>query len=250
MPNEIDTLLERLGLNSAEVAIYKHLVRAGAQRAAVIGRALKIGRTNAYNHLYLLEERGLVTRSDASGVATFSARHPSTLLQVFQRKKQELERVQDILTPAIEQLSSLHELAGGLPGVYAFQGIEGLHAVYDQMLKDGTQIDILQNRPLFRSFLGSYNDHFVKTRRKRKIRSRVLTPDYERIKTDDQRELREVRYLEHQRFPFEMDVKITDHQVALATLKTDNPIGVVISDGEMVRNFRILFEFLWSIGRP
>lgn len=250
MRNEIDTLLEQLGLNAGEAAIYTHLVRTGAQRAAALGRALRMGRTNTYNHLYLLEERGLVARSEAGGVATFSAAHPATLMQVFQRKREELDLVQGSLGSTIKQLSSLHDLAGGLPGVYTFQGREGLQSAFEQLLKDGQRIDILQNRALFRSFLGSYNDQFVKTRRKRKIRSRVLTPDNQRIQTDDHKELREVRYFSHQLFPFEMDIKITANHVALSTLKTDNPIGLVISDSEMVRNFRVLFDFLWNMAQP
>jgi sugar-specific transcriptional regulator TrmB len=246
MANEIDSLLEQLGLNSGETKIYKHLIRSGPQRAAAISRALRLGRTNTYNHLYLLEAKGLVIRNGAKGVALFAASHPSKLAELFQRKRADLVDAETNLQPVIDKLVPLHEMVGGLPGVYTFYGKDGLHAVYDQILKDGQRIDIIQDRPLFRSFSGSYNDHFVKTRRKRRIRSRVLTPDHPRIKTDDTLELRQVRYLDRNSFPFEMDIKISDRSVALATLKTDNPIGLVISDPEIVRNFRVLFEFLWA----
>jgi retron-type reverse transcriptase len=156
---------------------------------------------------------------------------------------------EDSLAPALEELTPLHEMAGGLPGVYTFHGKEGLHAVYDQVLKDGLDVDILQNRQLFRKFLAGYNDHFVRMRRKKRIRSRVLTPNNARINTDDKFELRDVRYLDRNKFPFEMDLKITEKMVAIATLKEESPIGLVISNAEIVRNFKVLFQFLWGIAQ-
>lgn len=143
-----------------------------------------------------------------------------------------------------------YDLSGQRPGVFRFDGLEGLQRVYDENLKDSDDIDIIMNRPLFRNFAGDYNKYFVDMRKRYSIHTRVITPDTEFINSADESDLRAVRYIPHEKFPFEIDLKITPKRVAITTLKEDIATGITILDPEIAINFKLIFELLWNIAEP
>jgi sugar-specific transcriptional regulator TrmB len=246
---EYESFLSRLGLNDNECRIYALLLKEGCLGATEIGARTRISRTNTYNVIELLEKKGLVTRSKESGKTGFRAEHPAALNDYIVAKRGSLDACQIQLSSIMDGLVRDYSLAEHKPGVFRFEGRAGLERVHDQLLKDGLDISIIMDRPLFRKVFGAFNDHFVATRLKKKIRTRVITHDREIIKTPDARELREVRYLDHRIFPFQMDLKITARKLAFTTLREDYAVGVMIEDKELARNFMVLFEFLWGAAR-
>lgn len=241
--------LQKLNLNAGEAQIYELLLREGPLRALAISKITGIGRANAYRLLNQLEEKKLIIKSDQVGVARFSARHPSALQEYLFTQRQAIDAAQIALTPAMESMMSMFRLSAKVPGVYVFNGKEELKRSYDQLLKEGLDIDIIMNRTRFRTFLGDYNKKFVSMRMRKKIHTRVITPGNPRVATDDvdTTELRQVRYLNERLFPFDMDLKATKRHVVITTLTAENCVGVFISDAEIARNFGIMFNFLWSM---
>ncbi len=154
-----------------------------------------------------------------------------------------------MLTSLIDNLISDYNLSGKRAGVFRFEGIEGLQRTYNEILKEGHDVDMIMDRPRFRKFLGEYNNHFVKTRKIKGMKSRVITSDYEKIKSSDKSESRQVKYLPKDKFPFEIDLKITKTRIVVTTLKEEHAVGITIIDSEIARSFKILFELIWGLAQ-
>jgi sugar-specific transcriptional regulator TrmB len=241
--------LEKLNLARGEAQIYELLLKEGALKAIAISKRVQLGRTNTYRILDGLIDKGLITKSTDVGVTLYTPKHPLALQEYLFAQRQAIDAAQLSLTPAMEAMMAMFRLSGRMPGVYVFSGKEELARSYDQLLKEGLPIDIIMNRARFRLFLGDYNKKFVAQRMRKKIHTRVLTPEDGRVESDDRAELRQVRYLSSKLFAFDMDIKVTARSVVLTTLKSEHAVGVFISDQEIAKNFRSIFNLLWSIAR-
>jgi hypothetical protein len=121
--------------------------------------------------------------------------------------------------------------------------------VYEELIKDRVPVNSIMNRRLLRSVISDYNPEYIRKRIRNKIRSRVITPAMGKIEADDERELREVRYLDAGLFPFEMDLKVTQKKIVMTTFEEKSIVGIILNDPAIIRNYLVLFNFLWSVGR-
>ena len=249
MGKDYQKIFQALGLSDNESAVYELLLSEGQTMAGKIAKLLGLSRTNTYNVLKSLNEKGLINSHKKSTYTNYFAEHPINLQNLLLEQKQSLDRSQSMLTSIIDSLAVDYNLSDKRPGVFRFEGREGLERSYNELLKDGHDIDIIMDRPRFRKFIGDYNDYFVKNRKVLGIRTRVVSPDYQRIDSADKQDLRQVRYLPSKGFPFEIDLKVTIARVVVTTLKEDHAIGITIIDSEIAKNFRLLFELIWAMAK-
>jgi hypothetical protein len=134
--------------------------------------------------------------------------------------------------------------------VFRFVGKAGMERAYNELLKDASPLNSLMNRPKYREFMAQYNPVFVRSRIKKRIHHRILSPKHPRIREDDKQMLREIRYLPAGTFPWTMDVKINSERVVMTTLTEETAAGIIIHDKMIAQNFLILFNFLWPMGTP
>ena len=240
---------EELGLSRNEALVYELLLREGSHSASQLSSATSISRPNTYNVLGQLEEMKLVSKRKEGSKTAFHAEHPRALEELLAAKKEKIDQSQQQLASLLPNLVSEFSLAERRPGVFRFEGREGLYRVYDELLRDGVTVNTIVERGKLRSFIADYNPGYIKQRKKRGILSRVITPSDEIIEEDNSSELRKVRYLDKQMFPFGMDFKVTEYKVVLTTLLEDSAVGVIIADQEITRNFLVLYDFLWEIAR-
>ena len=146
----------------------------------------------------------------------------------------------------MDDLLTTYNLAESRVGVFRFEGIRGLERAYDELLKDAEDVSSIMDRDLLRSTIGEYNPKWVSERRRRRMNHRIISPQGVEHKTDDDTDRRTVRHISREKFPFEMDVKITSKKVVLTTFAKDALAGVIVSDPEVSRNFQVLFEYLWD----
>ena len=245
----LNHILSDLGFSELEVEVYELLLREGSKKAIEISKQCKISRTNTYNILAELEDKKVIRKVEDTKVARFAAEHPQALQEFLLKEKKSLDTSQAQLSGIMGKLLESYNLSDKQPGVFRFEGKAGLERVYGELLEDGDDIDIIMDRPRLRRFLGDYNDKFVGLRRRKKICTRVITTDYERVDSDDKLDLRDVRYIDAKLFPFEMDIKVTKNKVVLTTLKEESAVGIIIADSEIAKNFRVLYDFFWSVAK-
>ncbi len=238
------------GLNALEARMYQLLLRSGPQSASSIAKIAGTTRTNTYNVLAALSSKDLVERRGTGYKTSFVALNPRRLTGLLERQEQEIRRSRLELEETLKTLVVDHSLAEGAEGVFRFEGKPGMIRVYEELLRDKAPVNSIMDRKLLRSVLADYNPEWVKKRIRRKIRSRIISPHSDVFKTDNQQELREIRYLDPKDFPFGMDLKVTSKKVVMTTFKEESIGGIIIVNPEVIRNFSILFEFLWRIAKP
>ncbi len=240
-------LLERAGLTANEAAIYEFLLKNARSSASAVSKKTKLSRSSTYLSLRQLEEKGLVRKSAVSPKSLYSAEHPHAINEFIAGRREGIERAQRDVVTVMASMVSDYELGKESPGVFRFEGRRGMERVYDELIRDGLQVNSIVSRKMLREFIAEYNPSYVNKRRRYKITSRVITPDLEPVSSGDSAELRQVRYLKFGLYPFVMDLKVTKKKVVLTTFKEQSAVGILIIDPVITQHFLALFEFLWGV---
>ncbi len=96
----------------------------------------------------------------------------------------------------------------------------------------------------------AYEEEFMRQTVAMKHKNRSVIPSSNQRVFKDEEKAWEYRSIDVEKFPFKMDITITDKRVIISSVQEKTAIGVVIIHDEIIRNFKILFEVLWSIGKP
>ena len=245
-----ETLLMELGLTRNEAAVYVRLLENVGEAASTISQRTGITRTNTYYVLDRLQEKELVTKSIVGTKATFRIEHPSSLNSYLDEQQRCLEASRSRLQAEMGQLVSTFTLAEHRPGVFRFEGRDGLLRAYDELLKDRSDLISLQNHEEVEKFLGDYSRKFTAQRLRRRVSHRIITPRSvatRRNEPANKSAQRQFRYIDRQRLPFTMDLKVSSKKVVMTTFLKDSAVGIVIIDREINSNFRNLLEFIWNL---
>lgn len=247
--NRYVDLFTDLGLLDKEALVYNDLLINGGSTAGEIHKKLNITRTNTYQILEKLIELGLVSRNRSSSKIVYHAEHPQAVLELVEERKNEVTQLQNQVEALVDDMVADYTLSKSLPGVFRFEGKEGLYRVYEDLVKDKLPLRSIQSRGTIRKIIPEYNEQFLKGRMKNNIFHTIISVAPEKdIEPDfiDSAGMREVKYIPSTRLKWDMDVKMNDKKVSIATFSKDNTAGIVIADKEVARNFRVLFEYMWS----
>jgi len=141
--------LAKLGLTKSESIIYYSILKKGTCTVKFISKECGFHRTNIYDILEQLKEKGLVTCFKEGKVAKYSAADPNNLYEFLREKKEFL----DSIFPEIEKLkeSNAEEIQ-----VELFKGDEGMKSAWRDMIKDakpvygfGVKGQLREKLPLF-----------------------------------------------------------------------------------------------------
>jgi sugar-specific transcriptional regulator TrmB len=244
-------LLENIGLNKNEAQIYELLLNVGALGMKSILFHTKLKRGNAYYHLDSLEEKGLIEKIDLPKTTIkFAAKHPENLELILAKQKSYILNAEQELQKNFPQLNSLFQLLTQKPGVKFYEGKEGIIKVYDYILSLGNPIDSFEDRGEMANLISAYANEFILKRVKKKIFNRVIAPSTNTINKNDLRELRETHFVDPNKFPFRMDIKISGPLVSIITFQKQNPVAILIENNEISENFKLLFNFVWDLTKP
>lgn len=246
----METLLIDLGLTRNEAAVYLYLLRHAGKAASAISRGTGITRTNTYYVLARLQDKGLVVKSTLDTRAAFRLEHPDSLNHYLDDRQRQLETSRSHLHVAMNQLMSEFNLAEHRPGVFRFDGREGLLRAYDELLKDQSDIISLQDHQSVEAFLGEYSRRFTSQRMRLRVSHRIITPvsaATQRNEPLNRNVRRDFRYISRDRLPFTMDLKVSSKKLVMTTFVEDSAVGIVIIDKEINKNFHALLEFVWNL---
>ncbi len=250
-PTQFSETLTKLGLTPNEAKIYELLLTVGPSGIKSILFHTGLKRGNAYYHLEGLEKRGLVEKQDLPGKPiAFLAKQPDQLEILLAQQKTALNNAGYELSQNLPKLNSLYQLLATRPGVKFYQGKEGMEQVYEQLLALRKPIDSFEDKGEMAALIPDYAKEFINKRIKYGIFNRVIAPSANPINKTDQKELRETRLVPTAKFPFRMDVKICSDMVSLITFQKQNPVAVLVQNREIAENFKLLFEFVWSLLAP
>jgi len=231
-------ILESLGLSKKEAKIYVALLKLKLAPVTKISEEGGVDRTQTYDLLQGLIERGLASYVLKNNTRHFSPAHPEKLLQDLQEKEKEFRSV-------LPHLKHLFSQQPERTVVEVFSGIEGLKAVYKNLLKSGNDYLLLGTPQKFETMLPIFAKQFLRQVEKEGTKEKIVFSSAEKF-TKIKRG--EYRYLSQDIFS-PTDALIYDGHVVLFIWSEPYHV-IVMRSKELERTYRKYFDFLWHHARP
>ena len=250
MTMNIDKQLLALGLHETEVKIYTVLLASSVLTVGQISTKVEVSRGNVYYMLEKLQERGLVEPVQVGKKTKYQAAHPHKLNDYLDSQERNIQQSRLNISAVMDEMIRGYNVQHNTPGVYVFDGIDGLKKVYNELLEDNLPMLSIEDTDNLNSFMPEFFDNFMRQTLKQKHKNRAIGPDTNEYYYPGEEKVWEYREIDVKKFPFAMDVTVTEKKVVLVTFQNDTVSGVVIIQPEIIRNFQIWFEFMWNVATP
>lgn len=246
--NTIHTTLVHFGLNDTDAKVYLLLNNRGESDIPTLVDRTGLSRTAIYDALNNLDQKKLIEHRKVGRTAYYNTSHPQYLEALITEKKQADAELERNMKANIVQLTELYQLVSNQPGLYSFNGKEGIIKVYEELLADQQNIDSIEDKGEMKKFIPQYSAiDFPRKRVQCGIFNRVIAPSNNQINPTNKKQLRETHLVDVNLFPFGMDIKMNTKKVVMVTFQQETAVGVVIIHPIIVKNFQILFNWMWQM---
>lgn len=235
--------LTDLGLKWREAQVYLALLKLGQAPASQIAEAAHTPRTITYDILEGLKETGLVSTVKTKGVKQFSA---LSIDKFYQQRAEKMARFHEIL-PEIRAITAV---VGDRPKVQFLEGVEGIKAAFEDTLttlpRGGELVAYVTTSGYYENEIW-HTKSYVKRRVQKKIFARGIAPTDPNINifaANQKKELRELRLVPRERFPFANEIDIYGNKVAIMSLQGEL-MAVIIESESVAKTQRAIFELAW-----
>jgi sugar-specific transcriptional regulator TrmB len=236
--------LKRIGLSSNESRVYLTLLRIGSSKAGKISKETHINRTTTYDVLKILLEKGLISYVIKANNKWFEAVDPKGLLDILKEKENDLQRI-------LPELKKINNSPKEKHNVKLFYGYKGIKSVFQDIIKTGKDIMILDSECYMPDKMLYYTQYFVKQLNKRKVKIKHLVredPEVRKRWGDESvlpSKLTEVKFVPLE-FKSNSVIDVYGDRVAII-IWSEPPEAVIIQNKSMSDVFRSYFEILWNL---
>jgi sugar-specific transcriptional regulator TrmB len=249
----LQPLLEQIGFNHHESAVYLQLLQAGEQPASVIARQTKIPRSTTRGVLEKLCDRGVARKLYKRNTQYYRCEDPSSLINHLKTRIDEDKNNIVEIEETLPQLQALHRKDSVIPKVKYFEGAKGVVEAFNHSLFTEGIDEIL----FFTSYsfishpfiLKNDDDFYIPLRVKKGIKMRVLVGKRKdldpRKKYNDPTELRERRYIP-EGYTLPGNLHIYGNFVVYFSATDTEKMAVLVESAMMAQTMRALFEFMWK----
>jgi len=247
------SLLEGAGLSEKEVLIFNYLLENSESGAGDIIRSVNLKRGDAYNHIYSLSEKGLISKRTVNGRMKFYLEPPTNLESYIENRTKAILEAQKGLQAVMPGLLSTYNLSYHKPGVKVFEGDEAIKRVLEDTLKAKSEILAFIDLESIEEFIPEISAKYGKQRDKLAKWKYNLVFDSkfnrEFLKVHS-REYTEDRIMGHPLNQAGVSLHIYDNTASFMTLKSVVKIGIIIDDPLIVNLLRGIFKASWETAKP
>lgn len=247
------TLLRKAGLTDSQAAIYTALLRNESLTPVQLSKITGESRNNAYAIADKLTEYGLVLKTDQPKVS-YSALHPSALEAHAEKRRKQLVRDEQIVKQGISPLIDMFYALRELPGTRTIQGIEGIKAIYEDILETNEDVYMLPTAADKESVGSEYLNEFFKRRSKLGIHIHAITPNTAGGRKNykdgrDERLLFNRTFIPRSEFISPVEIQVFGNKCAfIAHGKTQ--MATIIDSPPIAQVMRSLFEVIIELATP
>jgi sugar-specific transcriptional regulator TrmB len=229
-------VLINAGLSEAESLIYITLLRIGTATVKEIAQECGYHRTNIYDVLEQLREKGLVSSYREGKTTRYSAADPENLLAYLKEKE-------DWLSGVVPDLKKLQGSAAEAVEVEVLKGEEGMKAIFRDILRENKPWYAFGVRGQFREHLPVYAKQWFRdaTRQKLKYYGIYTTRKDRPFYYTGVRFVKEEYNSPVATFIYGDKICINIWEPAL--------IAIVIKSKEVAQVYKKHFDLLWALGK-
>ncbi len=241
------SLFEELGLSMNEAKIYTSLLTYGGSGVSTVSLRAKIHRSNAYDSLRRLVEKGLVYEVLGQKESIYEAVDPNKLRELLDEKMQKLDGALPAILKTFNQNLTPERS-------YIFKGIEGVKNYMRLALKEGKDVYTLGgNGAWLDPRIAPFSEGFVKEAAKKGMHlrnifnedvSKSLPQALESVST--QYKLLPKKYESASVFDVFGDHVVMFTGLKVGMLPDDATIFVVVSK-PLAESFRMWWQMIWDM---
>lgn len=237
-----ETLTKTFGLHENETAIYLACLQLGQGTVQDIAKASGITRTNIYNYLDGMKEKGLLIETKKQKRYIYTAIPPERLLALYKSRETTLE-------DALPELKALQNEPKNKPKVTYYEGIDRIMEVYNDQLLEAAPIYAYEDLEHMKIALP---EHFYNSwpwqRAERGIPFKSIsrrTDTAEAFYTHNEELLRETKALDTG--DWKTEINIYGDKVAMMSFRSHPAFCVVIEDKNIAATLRSSWQSLWDL---
>lgn len=241
--NNVEQLLENLGLEQKEAKVYLSLIELGPQLPQHIARNTGLKRTTLYQIFPEMVQAGLISEIKQGRRRLFQAVSPDKLFDDYSRRYKKIKE-------NFAELASIYRLQGLKPKLEVYEGIEGLKKVYLKTLERRSLIrNFVQTSKLNPRILEWLFKEYVPLRVQRGVNIKALVPNEQESSEylpSGKKFLRTTRVVPEKKFPFRIEGMIQENKVFFIAFEKGGPlVGIIIESKQIADTLAALFDLAW-----
>ncbi|MFH1316879.1 MAG: helix-turn-helix domain-containing protein [Candidatus Woesearchaeota archaeon] len=241
-------ILENAGLAGNEVKIYLDLLGLGSALAGEITKKSSINRTNVYDALERLIEKGLVSYVIKANRKYFEAAEPTRITKFLSEKQEELEQKKKLVNSILPELKAKRMLSKGPQEATIFKGRKGIKSVAEDVIKTKKELLVFGAEGKFVSLFTHYARQWHLKRKENRIQLKILFNEkIRKKKSKDKFPICQMRFCSNmQETP--ATTWIYGDKVAIMVWG-EQPIATLIRSKEVAKSYKVNFDFLWELAK-
>ncbi|MBT4824708.1 hypothetical protein HN695_07925 [Candidatus Woesearchaeota archaeon] len=234
-----EKILEDLGFSKNEAKSYLALLELGSATAGQIAEKSKVHRTNVYDAVERMYERGVVSYRTVSNVKYFQASPPQSLFRLLKEKE---ERLSNVLPELLLKL----EMSENKSEAHIFQGLKALFDILYHFLSYKDDIRVYGIPKSVPEIVRTYIPHFHKKRIPLKVNMLHI---YNHDATERIKLLKKMEFTEAKSLPEKFDSNVSTFVCGDEVVLTSwGPpiISTQIINKTLAESYKRYFEILWK----
>ena len=155
-------LLTKLGLTETEATIYYSVLKLGVCTVRDVSKDCGFHRTNIYDVLEQLKEKGLITYFKEGKTTKYKASDPNNFYGLLTEKK-------ELLDSLFPEIMKLYEKPSKEIEAEVYKGEEGMKSAFRDMIKEGKTMYAFGVKGQLRDKLPNFAEQFLRDMKNKKI---------------------------------------------------------------------------------
>ncbi|MBI5733718.1 MAG: hypothetical protein HY973_02125 [Candidatus Kerfeldbacteria bacterium] len=241
-----DSLIQ-LELTDKEIEIYLACLELGNATVQELANKSGLKRTNIYNYLEDLKQKGLMTEIQYKHKTLLLAENPQVLKQRAEEKIKEAESHLQEVNKIMPELLGIFNLPGEKPKVKFYQGVAGIKKIYDDTLTSSETIHAFTDyEKMFTVMTPEYMIKYAEARAAKGILFYTLAqpgPWAQKMINLNKKHKREIKLLKN--VQLETEINIYGNKVALLSFRRPYT-GIIIEDRAISHTLKTIWQVIWN----
>jgi len=244
----IELVLKEIGLAGNEIRVYTALLELGSCLAGEITKRSGVNRTNVYDALDRLIDKGLVTYVISANRKYFEAATPERIINYLDEREKELKKKKRLVSAVIPEIDAKRKLSREQQEATIYKGKKGIKSLAEDVLKTKKEMLVYGAEGMFVDLFRHYAEQWHMRRAKLRIPIKIIYN--EKIKKKKSK-------AKYRMFSMRFNSNIFDTpsttwvygEKTAIIVWSDQPIATVIRSREVAQSYREFFKILWKDSR-
>jgi len=243
---DLKVALSDIGMTNNEINVYLNLLELGSSLAGEITKKSGLNRTNVYDILDRLIEKGIVGYVIKSNRKYFEATEPLRIINYLEEQEAQIKRKKEIITSIIPELDLKRNLSKEHQETSIYKGKQGIKSITEDVLRTNKELFAFGPEGKFMS----YFEHYAKQWHKRRtFKIKVIYHEKVReLKTATKFQLVTMRF---NSFIYDTPVSTWIYGDKVAIIVWDSqPVATLINSKAVADAYKMFFQTLWKNSKP